>query len=238
MRNYWLKIFLGALAIFAIGMVGVTIFRSGVAKVHQVVEGTGPIDIPIAFVPFVMGGERLGTIKRVIFHRSSPKQVEEVEVRVDVGDSLIAQGLEDCRLAANLESEPGSGVNVHVSKDSASAFFCIPGDSIPDGYVEFGEAVFQPGDVTVPLFLEQSVVQELEEGFEGDSASPNSIVNADSIAAAAQQEVDSALKAAGIHREGARAGRQLGDSLRKAALAKVDSARRDLEQMADSTAER
>ena len=238
MRNYWLKIFLGAFAIFAIGMVGVTIFRSGVDQVHRVVEGSGPIDIPVSFVPFVMGGERLGTIKHIVFHRSAPKTVEEVEVRIDVGDSLVAQGLEDCRLAANLESEPGRGVNIHVNRDSSSAFYCIPGDSIPDHLVEFGEAVFLPGEVSVPLFVHQDLVQELQKGFESDSGAPASVVNADSLAAAAQQEVDSALEAAGIQRDAGRAGRRLGDSLRRAAIAKVDSLRRNLDPIADSAAER
>ena len=43
MRNYWLKILLGALGVFAVGMIGVTIVRSGIAKVNSVVHS--PIEI-------------------------------------------------------------------------------------------------------------------------------------------------------------------------------------------------
>ena len=42
MRNYWFKILLGALGIFAVGMIGVAIVRSGVAKVNSVVHSDEP----------------------------------------------------------------------------------------------------------------------------------------------------------------------------------------------------
>ena len=226
MRNYWLRIFLGAFAIFAIGMIGVTLVRSGVAKVESVVEGTGPIDIPLRFIPFTMDGERLGNLERVIFYRTDSRRVRAVEVEIDLGDPLLAQGMSGCRLAANLEGGPsGSGVNIKATHDSRHAFSCLPGDSVPETMVEFGEAIFQPGEVRVPLFLERELVAELEEGFADDSGSTISI-NSDSIAAEAQRGVDSALAEAGLEgRAAGRAGRRLGDSLRAAARLQLDSVR-------------
>jgi hypothetical protein len=47
MRNYWLRIVLGAAAIFIVGMIGVSLVRGGIAKVNSVVEGDGPITIPL-----------------------------------------------------------------------------------------------------------------------------------------------------------------------------------------------
>ena len=38
MRNYWLRIGFGALAIFAVGMVGITLARQSVGRVRGVVE--------------------------------------------------------------------------------------------------------------------------------------------------------------------------------------------------------
>ena len=61
MRNYWLKILLGALGIFAIGMIGVSLVRGGIAKVHSVVEGDGPITIPLGLIPFVLRGSGSAT---------------------------------------------------------------------------------------------------------------------------------------------------------------------------------
>jgi hypothetical protein len=226
MRNYWLRIFLGAFAIFAIGMIGVTLVRSGVDRVHSVVEGDGPIDIPLSFIPFTMEGERLGKLDRVIFYRSDSRRVRAVEVRIDLADSLLAQGLSGCRLAANLEGGPSNaGVNIKAARDSKHTFLCLQGDSVPETMVEFGEAVFQPGDVRVPLFLQRELVAELEEGFAGDSGTAVTI-NSDSIAAEARRAADSALAEAGLDaRSAGEAARGLGDSLRKAALARLDSLR-------------
>jgi len=39
MRTYWFRIFMGALAIFALGMVGVTLIRRGRDRVAEVVTG-------------------------------------------------------------------------------------------------------------------------------------------------------------------------------------------------------
>ena len=69
MRSYWLRILLGALGIFAIGMIGVTIVRGGHAKMHNVVEGQRPDDHPAGLVPFVLAGERLGNLEHVVLHR-------------------------------------------------------------------------------------------------------------------------------------------------------------------------
>ena len=72
MRNYWLKILLGALGIFAVGMIGVTMVRSGIAKVNSVVHGDGPITIPLGLIPFALAGERLGKLDHVTLHREAP----------------------------------------------------------------------------------------------------------------------------------------------------------------------
>jgi hypothetical protein len=233
MRNYWLRIFLGAFAIFIVGMIGVSLVRGGMHRVHEVVEGQGPLTIPLAFVPFNVGGERLGTVQRVVLQRSEPGRVGSVEVHIDLGDSLVAQGLSGCLLAANFQGGPEEkGVNVQVGRDSTGPFACLAPDSIPEDMTEFGEAILQPGDVTVPLYLHDDLVTELEEGFTHDTAT--TVVNADSISAEARREVDAALTKAGMSADSiGRMGRRLGDSLRKAGLARRDSLAQ-LDRMADS----
>ena len=42
MRNYWLRILLGALGIFAVGLIGVSLVRGAHRKIHSMVEGSGP----------------------------------------------------------------------------------------------------------------------------------------------------------------------------------------------------
>jgi len=193
MRNYWLRILLGALGIFAVGMIGVSLVRGAHRKIHSVIEGSGPITIPLGLIPFVLAGERLGNLDRVTLHRESPSHVSAVELEVDLTDSLLAQGLSGCRLAANFEGDSTDhGVNIRVNRDHNNAFQCVAEDSAPPNLIEYGVAIFQPGDVEVPLLLPADVVTELQTlDFIHDSSrigasdsSPRiTVPNADSIRA-------------------------------------------------------
>ena len=116
MRNYWFKILLGALGIFAVGMIGVAIVRSGVAKVNSVVHSDEPITIPLGLVPFAIAGERLGKLDHVTLYRESPDQVSEVELTVNLADSLLAQD------SPNVGWSPTSkGTSAIAGSTSASA---------------------------------------------------------------------------------------------------------------------
>jgi hypothetical protein len=226
MRNYWLKIFLGAMGIFAVGMIIVSVVRGGIDKVSSVVEGAGPITIPLGLVPFVLAGERLGNLDHVTLHRDSPSHVTEVELEVNLGDSLLSEGLSGCRLAANFEgdsADPGTNIRVGRGKGDKNTFRCVAGDSIPAGLIEYGTANLEPGDVEIPLLLPLDLVNELQSlDFADDSAPTASgdsgpqvrVPNADSIAA----EVERALDSAGIHRDRA-------DSIRGSARRFADSIR-------------
>jgi hypothetical protein len=193
MRNYWLKILLGALGIFAVGMIGVSIVRGGIAKVHSVVEGDGPITIPLGLIPFVLAGERLGNLDRVTLHRETPSRVSAVELEVDLSDSLLARGLSGCRLAADFEGDStDQGVNVRAKRGHNGTFHCVPEDSTPPDLLEYGVAVFRPGDVEVPLLLPADLVTELQtldfvhdtgSAGESDSVAGIAVPNADSIRA-------------------------------------------------------
>jgi hypothetical protein len=233
MRNYWIKILLGAFAIFAIGMIGVTMVRKGIAKVNSVVDSDDSITIPLAFVPFSLGGERLGTLQHVTVERSSPREVSGVELEVDLGDSLVAAGLGGCRLAANIESDSSEpGINIHASRGSKDTFNCIPGDSTPSHLVQFGEAVFQPGEVRVPLFVPLELVSEVNRALADDSLPPELEARADSLTDLAEMKSDSAMQEAMRMADSVgKRGRRLGDSLRAEAM-------KQLRQMADSTSER
>jgi len=224
MRSYWVKILLGAVGIFAIGMIGVSIARGVHAKIHSVVEGEGPITIPLGLIPFVLAGERLGNLDHVTLHRDSPSHVTGVELEVELADSLLAQGLSGCRLAANFEGDSTDhGVNIKVNRDRNGAFRCVPEDSTPPDLLEYGVAVFQPGDVEVPLLLPADVVTELQSlDFVHDSATASgsdsapqiTVPNADSIKADVRRQlerVDSVRSSA----------RRFGDSVRAEARKRI-----------------
>ncbi|HEX2637117.1 MAG TPA: hypothetical protein VHL81_08285 [Gemmatimonadales bacterium] len=231
MRSYWMRILLGAVAIFAIGMIGVTFYRRSAEKVHEVVAGAGPLSIPLPFVPFELEGNRLGKVERLVVNRDAPKKVSSVDLEVKLDDSLVAQGLADCRLAANVESDSSStgDLNVHVGRKGRGAFFsCVDDDS---SLVEFGTAHLSPGDVTVPLLIPEALADQLRSGrWESGADSADALAeHAESLAGQAERSADSIGRREDVRAESlAAAGRRLGDSLRRVGQRRADSLLREL----------
>jgi hypothetical protein len=158
--------------------------------------------------------------------------VTSVELEVKLSDSLLARGLEGCRLAANLESEtPGRpGVNIHRGPFTEGSFWCAKDDSTSENLVEYGHAVFHPGNVTVPLLLSEGLVDELQDlDLGGDSTPPVDKVQLDSVIAAARLAADSVQKA--VHA-------RMSDSLRAEGRRRSDSIRSVVRRMADSARSR
>ena len=231
MRNYWLRIVLGAVAIFAVGMIGVSLARQGVGHVRSVVEGSGPLTLPVAFIPFNLDGQKLGTVSKIVVQRDAPKRIRSVVLRISLQDSVIAQGLAGCRLLANFDQDRKGDVKVHVGPRSPSVFSCVhSGDSL-NGFQEFGQAVFEPGDVTVPLYLPDDIVNDLQQGNFGngdqDSIADAAQAQAESAADAAEAKADSIAEEA-QKRANRNVARQLrfADSLRREGLRRQDSSLR------------
>jgi hypothetical protein len=228
MRNYWLKIAIGAVVIFAIGMVGVSVVRRGVARVNTVVTGSGPINIPLALLPFELEGERLGTMKRVTLHRTAPRHVTQVNLEIELSDSLVAQGIAGCRLAANLDQDSGEqGINIERGRFAKGTFWCLQEVDSTE-HVEYGQVTFRPGEVIIPLYLSRDLVDELQDlDFEEDP-DPAPDIDVDSVVEAAHAHADSIMRANQLRR------RTL-DSLRAEGLRRADSARRAVARKVDSS---
>ena len=62
-------------------MIGVTLVRGGVAKVNSVVEGGGPITIPLGLIPFVLGGRAARQAGPCHPRSGDPRRVTDVELR-------------------------------------------------------------------------------------------------------------------------------------------------------------
>jgi hypothetical protein len=192
MTRYWLKIGLGAVAIFVAGMVVIAIARAVIASVRRVAETGEPISVPLAFLPFRFDGEQLGTFERLVLRRKSPHEVSAVELRVKLADTAAAERLPDCPLVADF----GPGPPGHRPITNAN-FTCARGDSTA-GLEQFGQVSFRPGDRTVVLFLPADIAMRIrhetidvrpEPGT--DSAAEPASRMADSIAALAEQRADS-----------------------------------------------
>jgi len=240
MRNYWLKILLGALAIFAVGMVGVTLARRGIAGVERVVASDQPLTIPLGLVPFELQGERLGKLDHVTLMRKSPQEVTAVELEINLADSLVARGLAGCRLVANMETKGDSGIDIRVGPHASTVFYCAgANDSSTADLLEYGHATLQPGDIEIPLLLTRDVVKELQHlDFGKGSPAEATAEQADSIEEANQERADSIQEA--VQNALARSGedrrkamdsiktsmKHFGDSLRAVGLREAEAGRR------------
>ena len=238
MRSYWMRILLGAMAVFTIGMVGVALFRHGRAKVTEVVAGSGPLSFPLPFVPFQLEGARLGTLERLVINREAPKKVSSVELEVKLDDSLVVQGLAGCRLAANLESDSATSGDVNLNVDrmgDRAFFFCATSDS---GFVPFGTVTLNPGDVTLPLLVPHRLAETLQSGRWGEDADSSSDVlaeRAESLAGHAEAVADSIVELQERRQQAVRLVRsRLGDSLRAEGKRRADSLHQVVGRMADS----
>ena len=244
MRDYWMRIVLGALAIFTLGMIGVTAVRRGLSGVREVAEGTGPITVPIAFVPFKLDGRKLGTLNKLVLYRTAPKQLSSVELEVKLADSVLARGLEGCRLAANLDESRDrrrGRRDVEVGSLSSGVFSCLQGDDSAAQFQDFGRAVFQPGNVSVPLLLPRDIVNDLKEGnFDSGGNSEDSVAalteaQAESIADAVEAQAESISSVAERHVDSImRRNERLLDSLRTEGERRADSTRRSALRVADT----
>jgi hypothetical protein len=140
-QRYWLKIGLGAVAVFCVGMGIIVLARRSLAEVKALAESTRPIGIPLAMLPFQVDGERLGKVSRIELLRSAPDDVSGFRVTVRLQDSAAVGRLADCKLTLN---RPDSFA-------TRGGFGCTLDESA-SGLKQIGEVVLEPGGVVHAIF--------------------------------------------------------------------------------------
>lgn len=161
MRHYWLKIVIGMLAIFVIGMVGVTLVRHGAGRVRDVVDSSDPISIPLAFIPFKLNGDKVGSIDRLVLLRSSPKKVRGADLVVTLADSVPAVRLTGCVLIA----EKIDNIDEHSTFTCAQPADTAHRDLVPAGSVQV------KGGPTVPFFANRTQLGDFMDNAHGTADS-------------------------------------------------------------------
>ncbi len=160
MTRYWIKIVLGALLIFAIGMAVWFGVRKGVTTVHTVFETSDPISIPLKFVTFRVDGASLGRLEQLKLLRTAPKAIAGVEITVRTDSAAAADRLRNCTMRID-DVE-------HI--DEHTTFVCVAaGDPGASGsFVPFGQVLVQGTDIALPLFLPAAAVKDLQhQGWQG-----------------------------------------------------------------------
>ncbi len=180
MDRYWLKIGVGALAVFAVGFAAWRVVERGVTEVRDFAGSDRSISIPLfGVIPFNVEGRRSGGIDRITILRDAPKRISGVVVRVGRGDSLPEGAFADCNFTVQ---DP-----THV--DENTQFRCLKGDSALVGLEGFGEVRIETprGVVVRKIYLPPEVIREFRDTTKFDGH----VQAAEAHEAAAQRLADS-----------------------------------------------
>ncbi|HJS48659.1 MAG TPA: hypothetical protein VJ773_11790 [Gemmatimonadales bacterium] len=203
MDRYWLKIGLGALAVFGIGLGVWSVVRQGVDEVRSLAESDRAISIPLfGIVPFNVGGERAGRINRITFLRDAPKEIAGVVIRVGHADSLPADAFAGCSFT----------VKDPTNIDEKTQFLCLTDSTQLAGLEGFGEVRIETahGVVVRKILLPPAVIADYRDPAKFDARVEGGSPDAEE-AARLGDSIGAAMGA-------------MGDSIAAAAAAKAESA--------------
>lgn len=159
MKNIWLRIGLGAGAIFAFGMIIVSVVKVGRAKIEDLVHSDSDIRIPLmGVVPFNVADQRLGGIRRLTLLRDAPRHLTGVRVEVRLADSVTIDPLKDCAFLT---------VNDPQNLNERTRFSCLADSA---GLGDFGtiEVRHQQGDNETILVRTLLLTPEQIKGLQDD----------------------------------------------------------------------
>ncbi len=162
--KYWLKIILGMVAIFVVGMVVVQAVDAGKSKVRDFAEGTSSITVPMFGAAFKVGGSSLGGIESLRIERDAPKVIGGFHLKVRLKDGVDVNQFDNCEITV----EDPKQIDEHTE------FACLTAaDSGFTQLVQFGTVDFQPSGERHRLMVPAHVVTEIQalaEDGHGDAA--------------------------------------------------------------------
>ena len=206
MKNIWVRIGLTAGVVFGVGMLLVYGIRTGKAEFQRLVNSSDDIRIPLmGIVPFQLGDQRLGELRRLTLLRDSPQHLTGVRVEARLSDSAVADALtKDCAFLT---------VNDPQNINGRTRFTCVKDTA---GLGDFGtvEIVTRQGGAPTTLVrtlvLPAADVQQLQRAM-GPRVSP------DSATLVQMRHLGDSLRA-------------MGDSIRAATRVQVEIAREQARQ--------
>jgi len=158
MRSLWTRIGLGALGVFVVGMMLVTVGRQAKAAASDAISTAlhssafSSIASAAADIPFRLDGERLGTIRRASIRRDESGALPEVNLTVELADASAGRQLRGCVLVPERQRD----------FDFDSGFSCA--EDLTGDLVELGRARFTPGDLDRPIMVLPAVAADMRHG--------------------------------------------------------------------------
>lgn len=189
MRSYWLKILLGAAAIFVVGYGVYEGIEQSKSRIRRLAHSSDPVSIPLAFLPFTLDGVKAGTFKGIRLERDAPKSLNSITLRVSLSDSADIERVRSCLLTPE-----GNGREF----DPSRGFRCLRSTEVDSALVPFGEVAFIPQEgeeFRVPLLLDSAMVNDLRQSSGTDELNAAVGADAELRAEAATRLADSITKA-------------------------------------------
>lgn len=162
--KYWIKIVLGMLGVFVVGMFVAKGIQAGKNKVHRLVDSSDAVTLPMFGVPFMLGDMKLGTMQSMRVERDAPREVSGFHLNVRLDDPAALDTLAVCQIS----------LDDFDSIDEHSRFVCVaPADSIAQDMQQFGTITFQPSGQVHVLLAPAKVRDELRAALVDTPGSPD-----------------------------------------------------------------
>lgn len=152
-NRYWLRIALGIVLVFTLGMAGISAARKGKAEVRDFLSTASTrIPLKLANIDFRLDGRPLGRIAGLDINRRAADAAARLAVQVELADLGDLEGLRDCSLVTD-----------DIRRFSThSTFRCArPAELAAGNLAEAGSVTFEPGNLTRPLLLPEDIVARL-----------------------------------------------------------------------------
>jgi len=152
MRNLWIRIGLGAAAVFAVGMVAIGVGRNLRAQITSAIHDGGRVTVPLAMLPFKLGQEKVGSIRNVDVNRSGPGESKRITIQVRMKEPNSAEQYANCLFKMDAPGADG-------------LFACVPEAAAEASeLVRIGEIRLEPGAVHRPLVISRDKASDWYDG--------------------------------------------------------------------------
>ena len=156
MRTLWTKIGLGALGVFLVGMLLLTVVddakstvRGAFSRLQDLHHSTSDLQ---ADIPFILSGHRLGTVNHMSIRRGAAHDMARFTLTVALDPGADRSSLADCNLV------PVDGDHFDIER----GFRCA--SSSEEGWADIGSVIFESTGVERPILAAGSVEAQLHKG--------------------------------------------------------------------------
>jgi hypothetical protein len=151
MNRYWIRIALGVLLVFGLGMSALAAARKGEAEVRGfLATASSRIPLRLASLKFRFDGRSLGDVTGVSVERAGPNDLGRIVLRVGLADPADPAEFANCNFTADDIR--------HL--DSRTGFRCAEGSELNSAeLVKMGEIILEPGAQSRPLYLPRAEVE-------------------------------------------------------------------------------